>query len=37
MSYGRWRPYVPVAQRRAKAARKMKKLRKQSMEIEPIK
>ena len=36
MPYGGWRPYVPVAQRRAKAAREMKKLRKQGKEIEPI-
>ena len=36
MSYGKWRPYVPVAQRRAKAAREMNKLRKKGMDIEPI-
>jgi len=36
MSYGEWRPYVSVAQRRAKAAREMKKLRKQGIDIEPI-
>jgi uncharacterized Zn finger protein len=36
MSYGGWRPYVPVAQRRAKALRKVKQLRKKGMEIEPI-
>jgi uncharacterized Zn finger protein/DNA-binding XRE family transcriptional regulator len=36
MSYGGWRPYVPVAQRRALAAQKMKKLRSKGMDIEPI-
>ncbi|GMQ84200.1 MAG: hypothetical protein BMS9Abin06_0967 [Gammaproteobacteria bacterium] len=36
MSYGEWRPYVSVAQRRAKAAREMKKLRKKGMDVEPI-
>ncbi len=36
MSYGGWQPYVPVAKRRAKAAREMKKLRKQGTEISPI-
>ena len=36
MSYGEWRPYVPVAQRRVKAAREMNKLRKKGMDIEPI-
>ena len=35
MSYY-WRPYVPVAQRRANALRKMEKLRKQGMDIQPI-
>ena len=36
MSYGGWRPYVSVAQRRARAAREMNKLRKKGMDIEPI-
>jgi uncharacterized Zn finger protein/DNA-binding transcriptional regulator YiaG len=36
MSFDRWPPYVPVAQRRAKAQREMKKLRKQGKHIEPV-
>ena len=36
MSYGGWAPYVPVAKRRARAAREIKKLAKKGMEIEPI-
>ncbi len=36
MSYGGWRPYVPVAKRRANAAREMNKLRKKGTAIEPI-
>ena len=36
MSYGGWQPYVPVAKRRAKAAREMNKLRKNGTTIEPI-
>lgn len=36
MSYGGWAPYVPVAERRARAAREVSKLRKKGMEIEPI-
>ncbi len=36
MSYRGWAPYVPVAKRRAKAAREMKKLLKKGVEIEPI-
>jgi len=36
MSYGGWAPYVSVAKRRAKAAKKMKKLTKNGMKIEPI-
>jgi uncharacterized Zn finger protein len=36
MIYGGWRRYVSVAQRRADAARKMKKLRSKGMDIEPI-
>ncbi|MCU7892732.1 MAG: helix-turn-helix domain-containing protein [Candidatus Thiodiazotropha sp. (ex Ustalcina ferruginea)] len=36
MRYGEWAPYVSVAERRAKAAREMKKLAKKGMKIEPI-
>ncbi|RLA51896.1 MAG: hypothetical protein DRQ98_10945 [Gammaproteobacteria bacterium] len=36
MSYGGWAPYVPVAKRRAKAAREINKLRKKGVEIEPV-
>jgi len=36
MEYGEWAPYVPVAQRRANAAKEIKKLRKKGMKIEPI-
>ena len=36
MSYGEWQPYVSVAQRRARAAREMKKLRSRGMDVEPI-
>ncbi len=36
MSYGGWRPYVPVARRRANTAEKIKKLRNKGMDIEPI-
>lgn len=36
MSYGEWRPYVSVAQRRARAVREMKKLHRRGMEVEPI-
>ncbi len=32
----RWAPYVPVAQRRAQAAQKMQKLKKQGQSIQPI-
>lgn len=35
MSYY-WRPYVPVARRRAKALKKMAKLRKQGVDIQPV-
>lgn len=35
MSYG-WSPYVPVAQRRAKAQKQMDKLRKKGKNIQPI-
>jgi len=34
-SYG-WRPYVPVARRRAKAVRQVQKLRKNGIKIEPV-
>ncbi len=36
MSFDRWPPYVPVAKRRAKAEREMKKLRKRGKNIEPV-
>jgi len=36
MSYGGWAPYVPVAKRREKAAKEIKKLAKKGKEIEPI-
>lgn len=36
MAYHRWRTYVPVARRRANAAREMQKLRKKGMQIEPV-
>lgn len=36
MSYYGWKPYVPVAERRAKALRKIKKLKKQGMHIQPV-
>jgi len=36
MGYGRWAPYVSVAQRRAKAAKEMKKLVKKGIDIQPI-
>jgi uncharacterized Zn finger protein/DNA-binding XRE family transcriptional regulator len=31
-----WRPYVPVAQRRAKALKKMEKLRKKGIHVQPV-
>ncbi len=34
--YGGWRPYVPVAKRRAKAEKEMDKLRKKGQRIEPV-
>lgn len=34
--WGEWRPYVPVAQRRAKAQREMNKLRKKGQSIQPV-
>ena len=36
MTYYRWRPYVPVAQRRANTARRVRKLTKGGKKIEPI-
>jgi len=36
MAYRGWAPYVPVAQRRAKAAKEMKKLNKKGLKMEPI-
>ena len=36
MGYGGWAPYVPVAKRRAKAARKVAALRKKGQKIEPV-
>jgi len=36
MSYYSWRPYVSVAQRRAKALKQMQKLRKKGKKIEPV-
>ena len=37
MSYGEWRPYVSIAQRRARASREMNKLRKKGTDVVPIK
>ena len=36
MSYDRWKPYVPVAQRRAKAVKKIKNLQKKGMVVQPV-
>lgn len=37
MAYGwEWRPYVPVAQRRARALKQMDKLRKKGVNIQPV-
>jgi uncharacterized Zn finger protein/DNA-binding XRE family transcriptional regulator len=36
MSYHRWKPYVPVAKRRAKAEKEMKKLAKGGKSVEPV-
>jgi len=36
MSYGEWRPYVPAAERRARAAIEINKLRKKRKNIQPI-
>ena len=35
--YGRWKPYVPVATRRARAQKRMAALRKKGVDIQPIK
>ena len=36
MYYQRWAPYVPVAERRRRALRKMDRLRKKGMDIHPV-
>src|SRR6202140_5281349 len=36
MSYYEWRPYVPVAQRRREAAKKLAKLKKKSQAVSPV-
>jgi uncharacterized Zn finger protein len=36
MSYYEWRPYVPVAQRRREAAKKLAKLKKKSQSVSPV-
>jgi uncharacterized Zn finger protein len=36
MSWSQWKPYVPVAQRRHKAAREMEKLRKKGLDLQPV-
>ena len=36
MSWYAWRPYVPVAVRRARALKKMEKLRKKGLHIQPV-
>ena len=36
MAHHRWNPYVPVAKRRAQAARKMQQLAKKGQKIEPV-
>ena len=35
MSYYEWRPYVPVAQRRREAAKKLAKLKKKGQSVSP--
>ena len=37
MSYFGWRPYVPVAEKRRQAERKLAKLKKQGQSIAPVK
>lgn len=34
--YGEWKPYVPVAERRKQAAKKMQKLKKQGLDVQPV-
>ena len=36
MSWYSWKPYVPVAERRVRALKKMEKLRKNGMDIQPV-
>jgi uncharacterized Zn finger protein len=36
MSYYEWRPYVPVAQRRREAAKKLARLKKKSQSVSPV-
>jgi hypothetical protein len=36
MSYYEWRPYVPVAQRRREAAKKLAKLNKKGQSVSPV-
>ena len=36
MSYHEWRPYVPVAERRRKAEKKLAKLKKRSQSVSPV-
>lgn len=36
MSYGNWKPYVPVAERRKKAAAKVQQAKKSGQQLEPI-
>lgn len=36
MSYGNWKPYVPVAERRKKAAAKVQQAKKSGRQLEPI-
>ena len=36
MGYYQWRPYVPVAERRRQAMRKMERLRKKGLDIQPV-
>ncbi len=36
MAWHRWTPYVPVAQRRQQAARKMQALRKKGIDVQPV-
>lgn len=36
MGWGGWAPYVPVAQRRAQAAREMERLQRKGMKVQPV-